>query len=139
MLQSLKGQAAIEYMIVFGLALALAAPFVIKAQSSIIDLRSDSNAVSVQNSLNDVEVAAETVNAAGEPAARSFQIRFPETVRKTWISDKAIVVQIATSDTRSNFTRTFNFNVSGDLPQESGNHILKTEANNGEVKIEVVS
>lgn len=139
MFHKLKGQAAIEYMIVFGLALALAAPFVLKAQSSIFDLKSDSNAVSVQNSLNDIEVASKTVNAAGEPAARSFQVQFPQTVRNTWVSNRAVVVQIVTSDARSNLTRTFDFNVSGSLPERSGNHIIKAQANDGEVVIEVVS
>lgn len=126
-------------MIVFGLALILASPFVLKAQSSIIDLRSDSNAVAVQNSLNDIEVAAETVNAAGEPAARSFAIRFPETIRETWVLDKAVVVQVATQDTNSNFSRTFDFNVSGDLPDEPGRHVVETRANKSEVVFEVVS
>lgn len=134
-----SGQAAIEYMIVLGIALLLAAPFVLKAQSSIVDLRSDSNAVSVQNSLNDIEVAAETVNAAGEPAARTFPVRLPETLERTWVLDNAVVIQIDTPGPRSNFSRTFDFNVSGGLPDQPGRYMLKTEANGSEVVLEVVS
>lgn len=139
MFQSLKGQAAIEYLTVFSIALLLASPFVLRAQSSLIDLRSDSNAVSIQNSLNDIEVAAETVNAAGEPATRTFPVRFPETVRESWVFDRAIVVQVATADTKSNFTRTFNFNITGELPRESGRYRMKTQSNGSEVILEVVS
>jgi len=63
-------------MTVFSIALVLAAPFVLKAQSSVLDLRSDSNAVAVQNTLNNIEVAADTVSAAGEPATRTFQLGY---------------------------------------------------------------
>jgi hypothetical protein len=139
MFQKLKGQAAIEYMIVFGLALVLAAPFVIKAQSSVLELRSDSNAISVQNTLNNIEVAADTVSASGEPAARTFSIRLPDTVQKTWLMNKAIVVQVDTAQASSNFSRTFDYNLSGTLPDQPGRYILKTQANQSKVEIEVVS
>ena len=139
MLQSLKGQAAIEYMTVFGIALVLSAPFVLKAQSSIIDLRSDSNTVSVQNTLNNIEVAADTVSASGEPAARTFSIRLPESVRNTWVMERAIVIQVDTAQGYSNFSRTFDYNISGDLPSESGRYIVKTQANQSKVDIGVVS
>jgi|AntDeeMetagen285_2_1112576.scaffolds.fasta_scaffold05440_2 hypothetical protein len=139
MFQKLKGQAAIEYMTVFSIALVLAAPFVLKAQSSVLDLRSDSNAVAVQNTLNNIEVAADTVSAAGEPATRTFSIRLPDSVRETWVLDRAVVIQIATSQSRSNLSRTFDFNVSGEIPDRSGRYMLKTQANQSEVQFEVVS
>lgn len=139
MLHKLKGQAAIEYMTVFGIALVLAAPFVLEAQSSVIELRSDSNAVSVQNTLNNIEVAVDTVSASGEPAARTFPIRLPQTVQKTWLMDRAIVVQIRTAQASSNFSRTFDFNISGAFPDQPGRYMLKTQANQSEVEIEVVS
>lgn len=139
MFRNLKGQAAIEYMTVFGIALVLAAPFVLKAQSSVLDLRSDSNAVSVQNTLNNIEVAADTVSAAGEPAARTFSIRLPDSVRNTWVIDRAVVIQIDTPQTRSNFSRTFDFNISGTLPDQPGRYMLKTQANQSKVEFEVVS
>ncbi len=139
MFHKLKGQAAIEYMIVFGLALALAAPFVLKAQSSVMDLRSDSNAVSVQNSLNNIEVAADTVSASGEPATRTFSISLPDSVRETWVLNRAIVIQVDTAQSLSNFSRTFDYNVSGALPDQPGRYMLKTQANQSEVQLEVVS
>lgn len=139
MFQRMKGQAAIEYMSVFGIALVLAAPFVLKAHSSVMDLRSDSNAVSVQNTLNNIEVAADTVSASGAPAARTFSFRLPDTVRNTWVLDRAVVIQIDTADSRSNFSRTFDFNISGTLPDQPGLYRLKTQANQSEVQLEVVS
>jgi len=139
MFGKLKGQAAIEYMTVFGIALVLAAPFVLKAQSSILDLRSNSNAVSVQNTLNNIEVAADTVSASGEPAARTFSIRLPDSVRNTWVMDRAVVIQIDTPQSRSNFSRTFDFNISGTLPDQPGLYRLKTQANDSTVEFEVVS
>ena len=134
-----KAQAAIEYMTVFGIALLLAAPFVMKAQSSIIDLKSDSNAVAVQDTLNDIETAIDTVGAAGEPATRTFPVRFPDTLEKTWVLEKAVVVELRTGNGNSNFSRTFDVNLTGDLPDSSGRYLLKTQANQSEVIVEVVS
>jgi hypothetical protein len=104
-----------------------------------MDLRSDSNAVSVQNTLNNIEVAADTVSASGEPAARTFSIRLPDSVRNTWILDRAVVIQISTPQSRSNFSRTFDFNISGNLPDQPGRYMLKTQANQSQVEFEVVS
>lgn len=136
---SLKGQAAIEYMTVFGIALVLAAPFVIKAQSSIIDLKSGSGEIVVQDALNDIEVATETVSASGEPATRTFAVRLPESLNSTDVRLNSTIITVNTPSGTSTFSRTFDFNVSGELPSTPGSYLVKTEAVERGVKIEVVS
>lgn len=135
----LKGQAAIEYMTVFGIALLLAAPFVLRAQSSILELQSGSNQVSVESSLNDIETAVKTVSAAGEPALIRFPVRIPRTVNSTRVEGRAIEVVLDTPTGTTTSRRFFDFNLTGELPSEPGNHLLEVQAVNSSVDIEVVS
>jgi len=134
-----RGQAAIEYMIIVGIALMLASPLILKAQSSIVELKTGSNAVVAQNSLNNLETAIETVHASGEPATRTFPIRLPKTLESTEVTQNALVIRLTTAEGRSTLTRSFEANLTGSLPSESGRHLVKTQAKDGEVKIEVVS
>jgi hypothetical protein len=134
-----KGQAAIEYMTVFGIALLLAAPFVMKAQSSIMEIQSKSSFVSMQDSLNDIDVAVRTVSASGEPAARTFEVRIPESVNETDIREQNIVVRLNTPTGTERLSRNFETNLTGNLPSEPGLYLLRVRAEAGEVDLEVVS
>jgi hypothetical protein len=134
-----KGQAAIEYMTVFGIALLLATPFVVKAQSSIMEIQSSSSVVSMQDSLNDIDVAVRTVSAAGEPSARTFEIRIPDNINETVIRDENIVVRLNTPTGTVRLSRNFDTNITGDLPSDPGLYLLRVRAEGGEVDLEVVS
>ncbi|MFB6144096.1 MAG: hypothetical protein ABEJ98_02175 [Candidatus Nanohaloarchaea archaeon] len=138
-LQSWKGQAAIEYMTVFGIALLLAAPFVLKAQQSIVELQSGSNKIAVQDSLNDIETAVRTVSAAGEPALTRFTVSIPRTVNSTEVNTNSVEIVLDTPSGYSTSRRFFNFNLTGELPSEPGLYVLEAQAVNGSVNIEVVS
>jgi len=133
-----KGQAAIEYMIVIGIALVLSLPFIINAQESMVELRSGTSNVAVQDSLNDLEMAVETVSASGEPARRTFPVTFPDSLNSTTLHDSAVVVVVNSPTGTNTYTRTFEVNITGDLPDSSGRYMLRTEATSEAVNIEVV-
>ncbi|MFB6145143.1 MAG: hypothetical protein ABEJ99_01410 [Candidatus Nanohaloarchaea archaeon] len=135
----MKGQAAIEYMTVLGIALVLSAPFVIKAQGSILKLRSGSASLTAQDTLNDIEVAAETVSAAGEPATRTFVITIPNSVNSTSVGNRQVKILLNDPSGATSYSRSFSFNVTGSLPSSGGKYRLKTEAKNGGVNLQVVS
>jgi len=126
-------------MAVIGIALMLASPFIIKAQASIIDLKTGSSSVVAQNSLNNLETAIETVHASGEPATRTFPIRLPQNMESAEVSRHAIKITMRTDSGKSTLTRNFEANLTGSLPSESGRHLVKTQAKDGEVEIGVVS
>lgn len=134
-----RGQAAVEYLAVISIALVLAAPFVIKAQSSVIDLQIGSNAVSVQSTLNNIETAVETVSASGEPATRKVIVSLPQTVESTRVYNRSVVITVNTRKSVVNYSRTFDVNITGSLPQKPGRFEVKTTAEGDEVRIQVVS
>lgn len=135
----MKGQAAIEYMTVFGMALVLTTPFVVKAHSSIMEIHSSSSVVSMQDSLNDIDIAVRTVSAAGEPSARTFEIRIPDNINETYIQEGTIIVRLNTPTGTTRLSRSFDTNLTGGIPTDSGLYLLRVKAEDGEVNLEVVS
>lgn len=135
----MKGQAAIEYMIVLGIALTVAMPFVMKAQSSVVDIRSSVSVVQIQDSLNDLDVAVRTVDAAGEPAARTIEVRLPDNIQSTEVRNNSITMIINTPSGEQQLSRTFDADLTGSLPEGSGPYLVRVKAIDGEVEIEVVS
>lgn len=134
-----KAQAAIEYLMVFGVALLLSTPFIVRAQESIIEIRTGSQMLEARNTLNEIQSAAETVNAAGEPARRTFSIRIPEAVENTSVEGRYVRMSINNSRSYVGMSRRFDFNVTGDIPDAEGNYLLAASAESGEVNFEVVS
>jgi hypothetical protein len=135
-----RAQASIEYLSVISIALLISAPFVIEAQNSIGVIRSDSNVIQLEQSLDRLQVAAETVNAAGEPAKRSLRFTVPETVNSSEIVEKRQVRYILNtpSGTRQ-VDKIFEFNVTGQLPGNPGRYLVEVRANSSEVEVGVVS
>lgn len=138
-LKSRKGQAAIEYLMVFGLALILSTPFIMKAQGSIADIRSGSEVIELQNSLDKIESSVKTVNAAGDPAKRTFLVSIPNNVDSAELNQNSIAYTLNTHEGNSQMVRTFEANLTGDIPRESGRHKVSVSATENGVQIEVVS
>lgn len=133
----LKGQAAIELLMVVGIALALSLPFISAAQESMFDLRSSSQVVELQNSMDRFENAAKTVNAAGEPARRTIEMNIPQLVSETYHLDNALVYEMRTEDGATNISRQFDFNLAGEVPDSPGAHIVQLRASDGDVEVEL--
>ncbi len=137
--RSRKGQAALEYLMVFGLALILSAPFVLRAQGQIIDLRSSSNAVDMHNSLNKFESSIKTVSAAGKPARRTFTVQIPDNVESAQLNSNSIVYSLQTPEGIEQVSRSFETSLTGDIPSSNGRHRVSVSATDSGVKLEVVS
>lgn len=135
----MKGQAALEYMIVIGIALLVAAPFIAQAQSSVVEIRSSVGTIQAEDSLNDLGASIRTVEAAGEPAARTIRTRFPASLERTEVNNRRIVVVLNTDTGTRKLIRSFEANLTGSLPNEGGLYLVRTRAEDGEVNIEVVS
>jgi len=136
---NVKGQAAIEYMTVFGIALLVSTPFIIEAQNTIMDLRESTSSMALQSSLDDLEIAIDVVSASGEPAVRTFPIELPDNLNSTSIEENATIIEVNTPQGTSTHFRTFDINVSGELPDSSGNHMIRTEATSDGVEVVPIS
>lgn len=139
---SLKGQSSVEFLMVVGIALAVSAPFVLSAQRSIINIQSTQEAVTVQNSLDKLEEAVETVSVSGEPARRTFYMPMPDNVVDNGIvQDTAVYYTLRTRSGNTNVSRSFETKVKevGEaLPDGEGAVRVSVYAWNNQVNISAV-
>lgn len=135
---SRRGQASIEYLAVFGIALAISTPFIMNAQSSLLDLRTGSGSIEAQNSLQKIETAVNTVAASGEPAQRTFTVRLPQNYEGGEVRDNAIAFTMRNRAGESDFIRTFDVDLNGDVPQTPGRYEVTVYMGDGNATIEVV-
>lgn len=134
-----KGQAAIEYLTVFGIALILSTPFILKAQSSMLELRTGSEFVAMQNSLDKLETSVKTVGASGEPAQRTFFFEVSENIESGLIQNNSVVYTFRTQSGESQMIRSFDQNITGNIPGSPGRHKMTVYAEDREVVLGVVS
>jgi len=134
-----KAQSSIEFLSVFGLAMLLAAPFIVSAQNSVVQLRMGADAAELQNSMDKLETAISTVDASGPPAKRTFQMDMPSLVEESYlVNNKAIVYTVDTPSGNSNISRIFDarvVEVSDSLPENQGVYPVSVTAWKDQVNI----
>lgn len=123
-----KGQAALEYMAMISIALLIASPIIIRAQTSMQDVGEASTAARMESVLDSLEEGARLVNSQGTPARTTFAVSVPEGVRETRAEDNYILYVLEARSGNQTYIRFFDFNVSGTLPQDQGAHKVRVEA-----------
>lgn len=134
-----KGQAALEYMVVISFALLLAAPIIIRAQSSTSDLRDSKKLATAKNSLNKIQDASELVYSQGPPAQVSFSIEIPSDVRNTTVSDNQIAMKLEVFKGLTDVYNLMDINMSGEIPVKRGVYKMKARAYENYVNISKIS
>ncbi len=136
-----KGQAAIEYLAVFGIALALSAPFIIQAQETMVELKTGSEAMQLHNSLEKLETSVKVVSASGEPARRTFEMEVPSNVVSAEIQGTGVVYRVDSPSGESDIivdTGT-EFHEDSEVPESQGSHTMRAYMDGDEAVLEVVS
>lgn len=130
-----KGQAAIEYLSIVGIALLISAPLVMQTQKSSIDLQNSYQNGLAKNALNNIEEAAALVHSQGEPAKVTFSVRLPNNVKHTNVTDTYFHISREMGTDTYHFYNEVSFNVSGTIPNASGVHVMRAEAEENYVNI----
>jgi len=136
---TLKGQAAVEYMIVVSIGLLFISPILIMGQSTLNDMKEKSRISTVQSSLDKLTEAIEVIHAQGHPARMKVKIRWPSGITSSGIDETTdtIWVRVNKLSGDEDILRFFDYNVSGTLPSSEGVHVLNVEALPYEVNISV--
>lgn len=130
-----KGQAALEYIAIVGLALLIATPLIIQAQESSQDIQQSFQNGLAKNALNNIEEAASLVYSQGPPARVTFSIRLPEGINRTNVSGSFIHIRRDLGPGQTDFVNTLDFNVTGEIPTTAGVHEMVAEAEESHVNI----
>lgn len=133
----MKGQASMEFVMVVGMALILSSPFILEAQSSVIEVSYGSDVGEFQSSLDRLERAVQRVNSMGEPAREVVSLEMPNNIEQAYISnDRGVVFTEDRGGQQSNYTRIFEVSLNDNgLPTEEGTRDVEVEAWNGEVNL----
>lgn len=138
--ENLKGQASIEYLAVFAIALALSTPFILQAQKTVVELRTGSENMQLHNSLEKLETSVKVVSASGEPARRTFRMEVPSNVVNASIEGTGVRYTVDTPSGKSDIivdTGT-EFTSSSSVPRAQGNYIMTVYMDGDKAVIEVV-
>lgn len=133
-----KAQSSIEFLSVFGLAMLMAAPFIVAAQSSIVQLQTGADSATLQNSMDKLESAVTTVEASGPPAKRTFAMDIPGNVERSYVvNNRAVVFTVNTPSGRTNVSRIFDTKIAAndELPDSQGVYPMSVTAWQDQVNI----
>ncbi len=134
---SSKGQAAIEYLAIVGIALLLTAPLIVQTQQSAFELQTSYQNGLAKTALNTMEEAAAIVNSQGEPARVTVTVRLPNRINRTNVTDNYLHIRRVSGTDTYTFYNTVSFNVSGSIPTSSGVHRIIATAEEDYVNITV--
>jgi len=111
----MKGQSSIELVMVIGMAMVLASPFIITSQDAVLDLETGSDLLRVESSLDKIESGINYVSRYSEPSKTTFRVDIPSNVENVYLRDfsdsSAIVFEVSQRGDLTNRSRLFDRNV----------------------------
>lgn len=131
----MKGQSSVEFITVIGVALLLAAPFVIEGQKAMINLATDSEDTKFQASLNDLGNIAEQVTASGDKSARTTQLRVPDNIENVYSKDQALVFEMNRGGNPQNFSQIFPVKINTNITASQGLKTIHVSYNSSELSL----
>jgi len=132
----MKGQSSVEFVSIIGIALVLAAPFVIESQDTMINLITDSEAAEFQASLNDMGDAATQVAASGEKSSRTIEITIPDNVENIYEQDRALIFEMDRGGSLQNFSQIFPATTNSNITTDQGLKTVKIKFKTSELHLE---
>ena len=113
-------QSGLEYMIIVIIAMLLITPVVLRGTSMLTDMKQEMNVMGAKSAINDMGDAFESVFAQGEPAKITLGVRFPERINVTTVGPREIMIRLNSYGGTTDIVNMFDFNVTGNLPQDNG-------------------
>ena len=134
----MKGQSSVEFVAIIGVALVLAAPFVVEGQESMIELATSSEDAQFQASLNELGTTAQQVSASGPRTTRTVELRVPSNIVNVYIQDQALIYEMDRGGNLQNFSQSFSKQINAnesDLMKEEGLYSLQIQSDSGNISI----
>jgi hypothetical protein len=131
-----KSQTSAESMIILGVFIAIFI-FVLSYNNDMtFNFTSKYSSDKARISLNDISRAAQEVYSQGSGAKTRVYISLPENIHNSTVSGKTMeFVLIGQNGNYTSIARSFDFNVSGSLPNNTGNHWIYLESTGGLVNV----
>lgn len=132
---SVKGQVAVEYMIIISIAFAILLPFIVYANQLLHNYREDTKISLAKNSVKKLGENIDWVYSQGEPAKLSIEVYIPKDVIEISLVNNTISFKIRTSSGTTDIHYKTIAPLNGSLPVNAGNYIISLTAFAGHVNI----
>jgi len=123
-----KAQAALEYMIVTGLALLVLAPIALSGIESADKFSRDLNHARAKDALNQISDAAKAVYFQGPPSAMTIEVIYPNNIVYSDVSNHEAYFGIDVGGATSDAVVSFDFDVAGNISGGAGVRTIYIEA-----------
>ena len=133
----MKGQSSIEFLAVVGLGVLMAAPFIVQAQDSVIEVSQGSETAEFSSSFEALGDAIDQVAAMGEPAKRTVRLDIPRNMDSiNVVGDNALVFTRNRSGQPTNYTSIHDTQLYVEnIPIRRGSYRIEVEAWNNQVNL----
>lgn len=138
----IKGQSSVEFLAVVSLALIIAVPFIASLETAVGDIRTTSEGVAMKTTMDELELAVNTVGVEGEPSKRSMWLDLPDNIVSSQIESEpgqgdAVVFTVDRAEGPTDIFRITEFDLDegSNIPDTSGSHRITIEAEDDEVTI----
>ena len=143
----MKGQSSIELVMVIGMAMVLASPFILTSQDAVLDLETGSDLLRVESSLDKIESGVGYVSRYSEPTKTTFRVDIPSNVVNVQSREfagsnsSAIIFHVRQRGDMTNRSRIFNREVvlhNESLLEQQGKPEVAVEIWKDQVNVSVV-
>lgn len=134
----MRGQVAIEYLILMGMAVLIVMPLLIIYFSQSLELSDQTNAALAERSINQIAEASTTVYYLGAPSSRTVNVEFPKNIVSSELQGQLIVLRLDSASGDYDYTAASATNLTGDFNVTPGPHVIRlTALDNDSVEVEV--
>ncbi len=130
-----KGQASMEYIVIFSVAVIMTIPLLIIFAAQQGNIRSDITNAQAQRAASEIISAAEEVYFMGTPAQRTIKVNFPEGIESITINETVLVISLATADRDYDVSRETAAQITGNLSTSPGQKTIVLRAEEAQVII----
>lgn len=126
-----KGQAAMEYMVMLGFALAIVLPLWLYVNTTIGESKQSLDVTYAKVAVNKIRDAADSVYVQGAPAQIPLVLDMPDNIASTSISGREVQIKLYSQDGQTDIYAVTLSNLQGSLPIRSGRIriLVKAETN----------
>jgi hypothetical protein len=126
-----RGQAAMEYMVMLGFAIAIILPLWLYVNSSLSDTKGELDVTYARVAVNKIKDAADSVYVQGPPASIYLDLDMPDNIESTSVSGREVQISLNTQGGLAEIYAVSISNLQGSLPTRPGRIrvLVKSEGN----------
>jgi hypothetical protein len=134
----MKGQVAVEYLIIISVALMILTPLSLYVNQALRGYTDNTRISKAWTAVNKLGESADWVYSQGPPAKLTFKIYIPDGIEEASLNDKTFLFKIKTSSGTSDIFYTTVSDLDGYLPKKSGYYYVSLTAFSNYVNVSVV-